>query len=167
MAGDYVRLMVGMNTTLKFHTLKTHLNISDDELVAVLYLLAGWFRQHGKYGVMKHPASVVDSFSGKDGLAQALINVGWMHETEHGLILKGFTDVSGVRKGLGRAVRLRLFEKLGRKCQVCGSVEKLVIDHKVPVSRGGDSKESNLQILCTPCNVSKGTKTMEEWEAMK
>ena len=37
------------------------------------------------------------------------------------------------------------------------------VDHKVPLSRGGSNDRRNLQLLCSPCNLSKGTKTMTEW----
>ena len=41
------------------------------------------------------------------------------------------------------------------------------IDHVVPQSKGGASTLDNLQLLCSPCNKSKGNKTMAEWEAEK
>ena len=37
------------------------------------------------------------------------------------------------------------------------------LDHKTPISRGGGSEPENMQILCPPCNMSKGARTMEEW----
>lgn len=37
------------------------------------------------------------------------------------------------------------------------------IDHKLPVSRGGTSEPSNLQLLCCHCNQEKGILTMHEW----
>lgn len=37
------------------------------------------------------------------------------------------------------------------------------IDHKTPLSRGGSNWPGNIQLLCLPCNDSKGTKTMDEW----
>jgi 5-methylcytosine-specific restriction endonuclease McrA len=41
------------------------------------------------------------------------------------------------------------------------------VDHKLPISRKGNNLPDNLQLLCEPCNLSKGTKTMEEWTAWK
>lgn len=40
------------------------------------------------------------------------------------------------------------------------------MDHKLPRSRGGQDTESNFQLLCGPCNKSKGDKTMEEWKSV-
>lgn len=37
------------------------------------------------------------------------------------------------------------------------------VDHNIPLARGGSNWPSNLQLLCQPCNDSKGIKTMEEW----
>lgn len=38
-------------------------------------------------------------------------------------------------------------------------------DHIIPLSRGGSHWPDNRQLLCRPCNSSKGTKTMAEWLA--
>lgn len=36
-------------------------------------------------------------------------------------------------------------------------------DHIVPLVNGGSNWPDNIQLLCSPCNSSKGTKTMSEW----
>ncbi len=41
--------------------------------------------------------------------------------------------------------------------------EEATIDHKIPVSRGGDHSLSNLVIACRRCNCRKGPKTMDEY----
>jgi 5-methylcytosine-specific restriction endonuclease McrA len=40
------------------------------------------------------------------------------------------------------------------------------VEHKIPLSRGGSNWPANLQLFCSPCNSSKGTKTMAEWLAV-
>jgi|TARA_R110000744_G_scaffold199194_1_gene318427 hypothetical protein len=40
-------------------------------------------------------------------------------------------------------------------CQCCGSALNLEYDHIKPFSCGGDSKVSNIQLLCRKCNRSK------------
>lgn len=61
--------------------------------------------------------------------------------------------------------RRAVFARDGRVCGHCGSTERLVLDHRMPASRGGLPVESNLWVLCHACNVSKKAKTVEEWLA--
>jgi len=58
-----------------------------------------------------------------------------------------------------------LIERQKALCTGCGRdiSAKFTIDHKTPLSRGGTNDPENLQLLCRPCNSSKGTKTDEEW----
>lgn len=51
-----------------------------------------------------------------------------------------------------------LCKKLDYKCQLCLKTfpyEKLTLDHQLPINRGGDNDEWNLQPLCKSCNSSK------------
>ena len=41
-------------------------------------------------------------------------------------------------------------------CQMCGTEERLSVDHIVPRHLGGDDNLTNLQVLCSSCNSSKG-----------
>lgn len=64
-----------------------------------------------------------------------------------------------------RIVLRRDVERLLRSdCAVCGSKNGIVIDHIIPISRGGRHAIGNLQPLCGFCNASKGAKTMVEWK---
>src|SRR5712672_2699521 len=40
-------------------------------------------------------------------------------------------------------------------------------DHVVPLSRGGSNALVNIATPCRPCNLSKGSKTAEEWGSHK
>ena len=57
------------------------------------------------------------------------------------------------------------------QCGRCAACQKPMmgfhVDHVYPIFRGGSDNADNLQLLCPPCNLSKGTKTMTEWEAVK
>jgi len=63
-------------------------------------------------------------------------------------------------KGTGSSNKWRkIREQIIRRdgcCQMCGSEERLSVDHIVPRTLGGDDNPSNLQVLCSSCNSSKG-----------
>jgi 5-methylcytosine-specific restriction endonuclease McrA len=46
-------------------------------------------------------------------------------------------------------------------CQMCGTEERLTVDHIVPRILGGTDSMSNLQVLCGSCNSSKGGRFFE------
>jgi 5-methylcytosine-specific restriction endonuclease McrA len=47
---------------------------------------------------------------------------------------------------------------LDDKCQWCGAIENITIDHIIPLSKGGTNHIDNLQPLCRSCNCSKNNK---------
>lgn len=49
----------------------------------------------------------------------------------------------------------------GYECACCHKEGAVTIDHIRPVSKGGQTKLSNLQLLCQRCNVEKGDKTID------
>lgn len=61
-----------------------------------------------------------------------------------------------------RAQRQRIMERDGFVCRACGAEDALCIDHILPISRGGDSADENLQVLCSSCNTRKGNKIGDE-----
>lgn len=44
---------------------------------------------------------------------------------------------------------------------------RATLEHVLPLSRGGTHTFSNTKLACHRCNVSKNSKTLEEWEAWK
>jgi hypothetical protein len=60
--------------------------------------------------------------------------------------------------GVTRLQRQRILERDGNACIHCAAKDALCIDHIIPVSRGGDSSDDNLQVLCSACNTKKGNK---------
>jgi 5-methylcytosine-specific restriction endonuclease McrA len=74
-------------------------------------------------------------------------------------------------KPLKRSLCLKIFERDGRTCRICGErIHRLgsnvspftptqgAVDHEVPRARGGQNDDSNLRLLCVTCNASKGAK---------
>lgn len=58
--------------------------------------------------------------------------------------------------------RKKVFDEHGRVCRFCGAIEKLTLDHIIPVSRGGEDCLGNMQVLCSSCNSRKGAKLESE-----
>jgi 5-methylcytosine-specific restriction protein A len=62
------------------------------------------------------------------------------------------------RAPISVGTRTRILERDDFRCRRCGTgprEERLVVDHVVPVARGGTSDDANLQTLCEPCNQGK------------
>ena len=55
-------------------------------------------------------------------------------------------------------LRLKVLDRDGYCCRMCGKTWDLEIDHIIPFSRGGRTVYRNLQVLCGPCNRRKYNK---------
>lgn len=66
------------------------------------------------------------------------------------------------RKLLTPKLKNKIKERDNYTCQLCGKYMPdeigLHIDHIVPISKGGKTVESNLQVLCSRCNAEKSNK---------
>jgi 5-methylcytosine-specific restriction endonuclease McrA len=60
---------------------------------------------------------------------------------------------------------LALFEAYDWRCAYCGAQVDLTVDHRVPLSRGGDDSMENLIPACLSCNSSKHDRTELEFQA--
>lgn len=61
---------------------------------------------------------------------------------------------------------IAIYKRENGICQLCGNAvirNETTMDHKIPLSRGGEHSKENLQLAHRSCNSSKGTKTMEEF----
>jgi len=69
---------------------------------------------------------------------------------------------------MGYEVREYLLEKWGRRCAYClKECVPLEVEHIRPKSHGGSNRVSNLTLACRPCNVSKGSRPIEDFLANK
>lgn len=70
------------------------------------------------------------------------------------------------RSKITDSVRFKVFQRDNYRCKICGrspesnSNVTLHVDHIIPVSKGGASDFSNLQTLCSSCNMGKKAKLM-------
>ena len=62
------------------------------------------------------------------------------------------------RVGIDPELRWMILNDPEAACASCSTTEDLQIDHILPWSRGGTNDPANLQILCGPCNRSKGAR---------
>jgi 5-methylcytosine-specific restriction endonuclease McrA len=57
-------------------------------------------------------------------------------------------------------LREMMYAAYGQKCKYCDkilTIDNMVIDHIIPISRGGTSNRENLQIICKTSNSMKGS----------
>lgn len=73
------------------------------------------------------------------------------------------------RKLMTRSLREQIMKRDNYTCQSCGKYMPdevgLHIDHIIPVSKGGKTVASNLQVLCSKCNGSKSNKLRKDIKA--
>ncbi len=64
-----------------------------------------------------------------------------------------------------KRLRRQVKKRDGATCQYCGTEAQVGhVDHVIPLSKGGTDTIDNLAWSCRPCNLSKSTKTLDEWE---
>lgn len=87
-------------------------------------------------------------------------NVAWSeYEAQRDRWVRRLRDPK--KRGVSIGLRTQILERDGFRCRRCGSGPqhaRLVIDHIVPVARGGLTIAENLQVLCEPCNIGKGSR---------
>ena len=66
------------------------------------------------------------------------------------------------RAKMSESLRYDVFNRDHHRCCICGMSSsdgaKLEVDHVIPVSKGGKTEMSNLQTLCSRCNIGKSNK---------
>lgn len=62
------------------------------------------------------------------------------------------------RSPMPQAKRKKVFERDAYRCRYCDDWHNLVVDHIIPVSKGGGNGMGNLQTLCNSCNSKKRDK---------
>lgn len=72
------------------------------------------------------------------------------------------TTAKEQRRKITKELRKAVMERDNYTCQMCGKYMPdevgLHIDHIIPVSKGGKTELSNLQVLCSKCNGNKSDK---------
>lgn len=63
-------------------------------------------------------------------------------------------DAQGHRR-IPREIRQRVWQRYGGRCAECNADNYLEFDHIIPVAKGGGNSETNVQLLCRRCNLTK------------
>jgi 5-methylcytosine-specific restriction endonuclease McrA len=74
----------------------------------------------------------------------------------HQTVALGQAPPAPRRESISRDVRRAVWERDGGVCVQCGDTFELQFDHIIPVAFGGATTPANLQVLCGPCNRTKG-----------
>ncbi|MBF6398390.1 TerD family protein [Nocardia cyriacigeorgica] len=61
-------------------------------------------------------------------------------------------------RSIPQEVKAEVWQRDGGRCVECGDGHYLEFDHIIPLSRGGATSATNLQILCRACNRAKGAR---------
>lgn len=111
-------------------------------------LCARWEREHAEQRKQQrrewYLANKEHVFIKVSGRRARLLKLGGATKSAHRDYPKGFIQ--------------ELKIKQRGRCAACRTVlSRHHIDHIIPLAAGGDNEPSNLQLLCPPCNLSKGT----------
>ena len=105
--------------------------------------------------VFKGKAEVIEEL--EHPLHSATSTYPWPH------VIRLVTYVRVPRSVQRKISRRALFARDGWRCVYCGTASgRLTLDHVVPRSRGGESVWENVVTACSPCNLRKGNRTLEE-----
>lgn len=81
------------------------------------------------------------------------------------------TNVSDNRITSRSALISKLLELRGNQCPLCNNsldASTCLIDHIIPISKGGTHEIDNLQLLCPQCNLIKGAKSFSlPWDTIQ
>ena len=55
--------------------------------------------------------------------------------------------------------RLRILDRDGWRCVLCGASSRLEVDHIQPLWEGGAEEDSNLRALCKSCHIARHRRT--------
>lgn len=83
------------------------------------------------------------------------------HDTVMYHVNKRRARKKGVIENFTPAMKRAVKKAFGHQCYLCGTTERLSIDHFYPLSAGHPLSLTNAMILCVPCNSKKSTKSPE------
>lgn len=146
---------------LKKYRAQQYQNILDDKLAFHFKVIRKQTRyQQRNYIKTAYKVSVI--------VSEWAVNWQWMDNRHKQLEKIGFETTlrnynsKSQRKLMTPSLRKKIMERDHYTCQICKKYMPdevgLHIDHIIPISKDGKSIPSNLRVLCSKCNGSKGSK---------
>lgn len=111
--------------------------------------------EHGGYDFV-HVIAIKNNFICRNCVIEAYVELEEPEIREY--LIEKIKDEIIIRKSMTMEIKKIIFERDNHQCVSCGAKERLEIDHKIPVTKGGTNELDNLQVLCRSCNSSKGNK---------
>lgn len=81
-------------------------------------------------------------------------------KTRHEQVHLAKVEKNRLARHIGEFRRI-LSQRDGNYCACCGEQKELTIDHIIPLSLGGKTRFSNLQLLCRTCNEAKADQIID------
>ena len=159
---EYLKMRLSLLDSIDFLDFRYQLEIEQAEALLIIYRAADWVHRIGKHGMINAKPEALDIVCGKQGVARAFIERGWIKMCERGFYFstKFPCCPAYTRKIFSEKFRKQFMK--AKSCVKCQSLDFLEIDHIVPVSAGGSHEIENLQVLCRSCNRKKSSKTGEK-----
>lgn len=76
-------------------------------------------------------------------------------------LIKRHRKRAGFRESFSIEEWKSLCRKFDFRCAACRKIDKLTVDHIVPLSKGGSNTIDNIQPLCLVCNSKKSNRTID------
>lgn len=146
---------------LKTWRKKQYLKIIDDEHMFIFLLTRGQTRYRQRNYVKSSYKVDVEINRVGYNLKQVAERYKLLSEIDFQCTLNEYHSKEQ-RKLMTKELKDQIKKRDNYTCQVCGKYMPdevgLHVDHIIPVSKGGKSIPSNLQVLCSKCNGSKSNK---------
>ncbi len=149
------------NCRLKNYRYKQYLNILDDDHAYRFKTVREQTRYRQKNYIKTSYKVLVDDY-------RCLVNWEWLVDRYEQLEKIGFETTlnkyhsQSQRRLMTPSLRKQIMIRDNYTCQICGRYMGdevgLHIDHVIPIAKGGKSVPSNLRVLCSKCNGSKGAR---------
>ena len=96
MAGDWIKMQIGLDTSPEVIAISSALDITESNVVGCLFRLWCWADQHTENGnAVGVTENWVDRYISVAGFAHAMSNVGWLVSTDDGLTIPNFDRHNG------------------------------------------------------------------------